>query len=94
MFEPGEEKSLKAHELITRAFGKHIKDTAPYTVAYAYFIKSGIFGQKSSTYVIGCSEALKEIIVIPVNSDVDEAGPAISLKEEAPAFKRFVKAAF
>jgi hypothetical protein len=82
MFEPSEEKSRKAHELITQAFGKQIKDTAPYTVAYAYYIKSGIFGQKSSSYVIGFSEALKEIIVIPVNSDVDEAGTAISLKKD------------
>jgi hypothetical protein len=82
MFEPSEEKSRKAHELITRAFGERIKDTAPYTIAYGYYIKSGIFGQKSSSYVIGFSEALKEIIVIPVNSDVDEVGTAISLKKD------------
>jgi hypothetical protein len=82
MFEPSEEKSRKAHELITLAFGKQIKDTAPYTVAYGYYIKSGIFGQKSSSYVIGFSEALKEIIIIPVNSDVDETGTAISLKKD------------
>jgi hypothetical protein len=82
MFEPSEEKSQKAHELITRAFGERIKDTAPYTVAYGYYIKSGIFGQKSSSYVIGFSEALKEIIVIPVNSDVDEVGDALSLKKD------------
>jgi hypothetical protein len=48
-----------------------------------YYIKSGIFGQKSSSYVIGFSEALKEIIIIPVNSDVDEAGSAVSLKIES-----------
>jgi hypothetical protein len=82
MFEPSEEKSRNAHELITRAFGKRIKDTAPYTIAYGYYIKSGIFGQKSSSYVIGFSEALKEIIVIPVNSDVDEVGNAVSLKKD------------
>jgi hypothetical protein len=82
MFEPSEEKSQKAHELITRAFGERIKDTASYTVAYGYYIKNGIFGQKSSSYVIGFSEALKEIIVIPVNSDVDEVGNAVSLKKD------------
>ncbi|MDR0652549.1 MAG: hypothetical protein LBG12_04485 [Synergistaceae bacterium] len=85
MFEPSEEKSRKAHELITQAFGKRIQDTAPYTIAYGYYIKSGflgIFGQKSSSYVIGFSEARKEIIVIPVNSDVDEVGDAIILKKD------------
>jgi hypothetical protein len=89
MFEPGEEKSRKAHELITQAFGQRIKDTAPYTIAYGYYIKSGIFGQKSSSYVIGFSEALKEIIVIPVNSDVDEAGSAVSLKKDDIISARF-----
>jgi hypothetical protein len=82
MFEPSEEKSRKAHELITQAFGERIKDAAPYTIAYGYYIKNGIFGQKSSSYVIGFSEALKEIIVIPVNSDVDEVGSAVSLKKD------------
>jgi hypothetical protein len=82
MFEPSEEKSRNTHELITRAFGKRIKDTAPYTIAYGYYIKSGIFGQKSSSYVIGFSEELKKIIVIPVNSDADEAGSAVSLKKD------------
>jgi hypothetical protein len=82
MFEPSEEKSRKAHELITQAFGKRIKDTAPYTIAYGYYIKHGIFRQTSSSYVIGFSEALKEIIVIPVNSDIDEVEDAVSLKKE------------
>ncbi|MDR3164146.1 MAG: hypothetical protein LBU13_01045 [Synergistaceae bacterium] len=84
MFEPSEEKSRKVHELITQAFGKQIKDPAPYTVVYGYYIKSGIlgFGQKTSSYVIGFSEALKEIIVIPVNSDVDEVGSPVSLKKD------------
>jgi hypothetical protein len=89
MFEPSEEKSRKSHELITRAFGKRIKDAAPYTVVYGYYIKSGIFGQKSSSYVIGFSQALKEIVVIPVNSDVDEAGNAVSLKKDDIISARF-----
>jgi hypothetical protein len=82
MFEPSEEKSRKAHELITQAFGKRIKDAAPYTIAYGYYIKSGFFRQTSSSYVIGFSEALKELVVIPVDSDADEVGDAISLKKD------------
>ncbi|MDR1222741.1 MAG: hypothetical protein LBL07_07690 [Tannerella sp.] len=69
--------------------GEQIRDAAPYTVAYGYYIKSGFFGQKSSSYVIGFSEALKELIVIPVNSDVDEAGDAVSLTKEDVTSAKF-----
>jgi hypothetical protein len=81
MFEPSEEKSRKSRELIIRAFGKRVKDTSPYTVAYGYYIKNGLFGQKSACYTVGFSEALKEIIIIPVNFDADEVGRAVRLKK-------------
>jgi hypothetical protein len=89
MFEPSEEKSRKAHELITQAFGKRVKDASPYTVAYGYYVKSGLFGQKSSSYVIGFSETLKEMIILPVNSDVDEVGSAFYLKKEDVVSAKF-----
>jgi hypothetical protein len=82
MFEPSEEKSRKAHELIARTFGKHVGDAAPYTVVYGYYIKSGIFSQKTSSYVIGFSETLEEMVVIPVNSDINEVGNPVKLKKE------------
>jgi hypothetical protein len=82
MFEPSDEQSRKAHELINEAFKKRIDDPAPYTVAYGYLLENrlfGILGQKSSSFVIAFSDTLKEIIVIPVNSDLNEVGDAIRL---------------
>ncbi|MFP3089627.1 hypothetical protein LQZ21_04805 [Treponema sp. TIM-1] len=82
MFEPSEEKSQKSRELVTQAFGKKIQDPAPYTIAYGYFYKTGIFVKKISNYAVGFSEALKEIIVIPISFDGDEVGEAIRLKKD------------
>jgi hypothetical protein len=82
MFKPNEEKSQKSHRLIHEIFAKRIKDTSPYTIAYGYLVKSGIFGQKSSSFVVGFSDELKEIVVIPANSDMDEAGDAIRLRKD------------
>ncbi|MDR2209963.1 MAG: hypothetical protein LBO65_00645 [Spirochaetaceae bacterium] len=89
MFEPSEEKSRQAHELITQAFGKQIKDPGPYTIVYGYFVKTGIFAKKISSYVVGFSEALKEIIVIPISSEVDEVGDAIRLKKDNISSAKF-----
>jgi hypothetical protein len=82
MFKANEEKSRRAHEQIRAIFAKRIKDPESYTVAYGYFVKSGIFGQKSSSFVTGVSDELKELVVIPVNSDMDEAGDAIRLNKD------------
>jgi hypothetical protein len=82
MFRPSEEKSQKSRNLIREVFAKRIKDPSPYTVAYGYFVKSGIFGQKSSSFVVGFSDEMKEIVVIPTNSDMDEAADAIRLRKD------------
>jgi hypothetical protein len=82
MFKPDEEKSRKSRGLIREAFAKRIKDPGPYTVAYGYLVKNRIFWQKSSSFVVGFSDALKEIVVIPVNFDVDEVGDAIRLRKD------------
>jgi hypothetical protein len=109
MFEPSEEQSRKAHELIRQAFMKRIDDPAPYTIAYGYSMTDVVFektlgevlgrilgailksitGQKVSSFVVAFSEKLKEIIVIPINSDVDEAGDAIRLRKDDISSAKF-----
>jgi hypothetical protein len=82
MFEVNEEKSRASHELITKAFEKQIQDPTPYVVVYGYFVKTGILSKKVSSYVVGFSEALKEIIIIQTDADIDNAAEAITLKKE------------
>jgi hypothetical protein len=82
MFGANEEKSQKTHARIRAVFAKRVKEPKPYTVTYAYFIKSGIFGQKSSSFVVGFSDERKELVVIPTNLDMDEAGDAIRLNRD------------
>jgi hypothetical protein len=79
---PSEEKSRNSHRLIHEAFAKRIKDPTPYVIAYAYLVKKSIFGQSALNFAVGFSEDLKEVIVIPVNSDVDKVGDAICLNKE------------
>jgi hypothetical protein len=89
VFKPDAEKSQKAHTLIRGIFAKRIKDPGPYTVAYAYLLKRGIFGHNSSSFVVGFSDELKELVVIPVNSDLDEAGDAIRLRKDNITLAKF-----
>lgn len=82
MFKPSEEKSQKSHQLINQVFLEKVEDADKYTVAYAYYMKRGIFSKKMYSYVIGFSIPDKEIIVIPITSDTTEAGDAIKLTKE------------
>lgn len=82
MFKPSEEKNQKSHQLINQVFLEKVEDVDKYTVAYAYYMKRGIFSQKMYCYVIGFSIPDKEIIVIPITSDTTEAGDAIKLSKE------------
>ncbi|GHU61909.1 hypothetical protein AGMMS49983_02430 [Clostridia bacterium] len=81
MFEPSQEKSQKAHQLIEQLFANSVEDADKYTVAYAYFMKSGPFSKKVFNYVVGFSVQDKEIVVVPTDSDIAEAGEVIKLSE-------------
>ncbi|MDR2788924.1 MAG: hypothetical protein LBD06_11375 [Candidatus Accumulibacter sp.] len=82
MFRANEEKSRKTRARIRAVFAKRVKEPKLYTVTYAYFMKSGIFGQKSSSFVVGFSDERKELVAIPANFDMDEAGDAIRLNRD------------
>jgi hypothetical protein len=89
MFRADEEKSQKTYAQIRDIFAKRVKEPKPYTITYAYFIKSGIFGQKSSSFVVGFSDKLKELVVIPTNLNMDEAGDAIRLNRDNTLSAKF-----
>ena len=82
MIKPSEEKSQKSHQLINQLFLEKVENPSKYIVAYTNYTKRGIFTQKMYNYVIGFSVEDKEIIVIPVNSDVTESDDVILLKKE------------
>ncbi|MDR2106552.1 MAG: hypothetical protein LBP24_04010 [Coriobacteriales bacterium] len=82
MLKASEEKSRKTHETIARAFEKRVADPASYKIVYGYFVKSGIFSKKVSNYVVGYSETLKEIVIVPITFDAAEVAEAIRLKKE------------
>lgn len=77
MFKPNEEKSERTRALLSAVF-EQVENAGKYTQAYAYFIKSGIFGQKVSTYAVGFSPSDKELVVIPMDSE-GESGDALVL---------------
>jgi hypothetical protein len=52
-------------------------------------ILSSIIGKRISSFVVAFSEKLKEIIIIPINSDVDEVGDAIRLRKEDISSAKF-----
>ena len=81
MFEPSQEKSQKAHQRIEQLFANSVTDAGKYTVAYAYFIKSGVLSKTTFNYVVGFSVQDKEIVVVPTDSDISEAGEIIKLSE-------------
>lgn len=80
MFKPSEEKSVATRELIHNIFNQRVEHPEAYTVAYAYYIKSGLFGQKSSSYVVGFSESEGKLIVIPMGAD-GASGEALQLSK-------------
>jgi hypothetical protein len=82
MFKASDEKSRKVHDQIRAVFAKRVNEPEHYTVVYGYWMKNGLFSQKSSSFVVGFSEELKELVVIPANYDMDEAGDAIRLNKE------------
>jgi hypothetical protein len=52
-------------------------------------ILRSITGQKTSNFVVAFSEDLKELIVIPINSDADEVGDAIRLRKDDISSAKF-----
>ena len=52
-------------------------------------VLQSITGKKVGSFVVAFSEKLKELIVIPVNSDVDEVGEAIRLHKSDIASAKF-----
>ncbi|MDR2050929.1 MAG: hypothetical protein LBQ63_04065 [Deltaproteobacteria bacterium] len=79
MFKADEEKSRRTRGRIRAAFSGRVREPGPYTIVYAYLLKKGIFGRKSESFVVGFSEELKELVVVPVNYAMDEAADAIRL---------------
>ena len=74
MFKPSKEKSDRTLAKVNEIFTAKVENAQKYTVAYGYYAKSGLMRKTMYGYVIGFSEADKEIVVIPIDSD----GNAIS----------------
>jgi len=82
MFEPSEDKSQSSHDMIEKIFKENVKDYDKYTIAYGYYMKTGIFAQKMSSYVVGFSSETKEIVVIPITSKGDILENPLFLNKE------------
>ena len=74
MFKPSAEKSAATITLINQVFSSKVPDAQKYTVAYSYFAKPGLISKSMYSYVVGFSEADKEIIVIPLDSQTGDSG--------------------
>lgn len=81
MFKPSEEKSSKTHELINRVFSEKVGEGHNYMVAYAYYMKSGLFSKKMFSYVVGFNNDSKSIVIIPLDSN-GNSGEAVVLNKE------------
>ena len=85
---PSKEKSERTLALINGIFSQKVQDAQKYTVAYAYYSKSGFFTKTMYSYVIGFSEAERELVVIPIDSDANVLGePLIFNKSNAVSIK-------
>lgn len=82
MFKPSEEKSDQTHQLINGIFSQKIGPQHSYTVAYAYYMQSGLFANKMFSYVVGFSALDKALVIIPLDSK-GNSGEAVVLKKEA-----------
>jgi hypothetical protein len=89
MLRANEEKSQKTHRQIREAFARRIEDPSQYTIAYGYLVKNGIFGQSSKSFIVAFSDLLKEIVVIPINYEIDEIGDAIRLSKDIISSAKF-----
>lgn len=81
MFKPSTEKSNKTRAMIQQVFTSKIGENSPYTIAYAYFMKSGLFSKKMYSYVVGFSSADKSVVIIPLDTN-GNSGDAVVLKKE------------
>ena len=77
MFKPSKEKSERTLARINAIFSEKVQETQKYTVAYAYYMKSSLLKKTMYSYVVGFSEADKEIVVIPIDSDANACGDPI-----------------
>jgi hypothetical protein len=82
MFEPSAEKDRASHELIEQAFKQQIPDPSPYVIVYGYSMKTGLLSKKIGNYVIGFSEARKELVIIQVDADISDAAQAVILAKD------------
>lgn len=78
MFKPKQEQSAQTHQLINQIFTNKVPQPQNFTVAYAYYMKSGIFSNKMYSYVIGFSSQNTSIVLIPLDSE-GNSGDAIVL---------------
>jgi hypothetical protein len=83
MFKPSKEDSERTLGLIKAIFSEKAQNASKYSVAYGYYIKSSFFSKTTFNYIIGFSEADKEIVVIPldVSEEVKAAGEPIILNK-------------
>ncbi|ULQ59556.1 hypothetical protein K7I13_13980 [Brucepastera parasyntrophica] len=81
MFKPNESKSAESWKIIRDGFAKKMGNTDKYVIAYGYFMKPGIFSQNIYRYIIGFSEADRELVIIPLDED-DNPADALVLKKD------------
>ena len=82
MFKPNKEKSDRTLSAINAVFTEKVPDAQKYTVAYGYYMKSGLMSKTMYSYVVGFSEADKEIVVIPIDSEGNAGGDPMTFNQD------------
>ena len=88
MFKPSAEKSEATRQLVASIFANRVPNGSKYTVAYAYYMKSGLFGKKVFNYVIGFSAEDQEIVIIPTDSDGNSSEAVLLQRSHIASAKR------
>lgn len=79
MFKPSEVQTLNSKALIEGAFDSVAEYSDRYTIAYGYFNKKGLLGQKILNYVVGFSKEMQELLVAELNPDNGQTGQVFIL---------------
>ena len=81
MFKPSSENSASTRKLIESIFARRVPNRNKYIIAYAYYMKHGLFGKKVFSYVVGFSMEYPELVIIKTDSD-GHSGNAVLLKKD------------
>jgi hypothetical protein len=82
MFKPSAEKAALTREMVAAALANALQEPQKYTLAYAYYVQSGLFSKKMSSYAIAFSVEKAELVVASLDAEGNALGNAVQISKQ------------